>query len=261
MAQVTKEMLRERFFQAGLESFWPQIERVLRPAIAVKSSLCSDALLSVGASKRGGAPDLPVDFVWPEREGKPCAFYCQINLAQATRFDVEELLPKRGLLSFFTPEESGLGVLDGEPVYFLPDVTLARRGECELAEHISFAYTWSMPDYQSSGKLDFLGDKTEAALAFEQVSDVLFGWMGEGAWTANADLLHACAETCDHLLGHADDYQGDHEPQCELVYQGIVQSFYQNRPDNYMSLCHSVEQQAYDDWVCLLKKTTSAKLP
>ncbi|WP_395091423.1 hypothetical protein [Armatimonas sp.] len=56
------------------------------------------------------------------------------------------------------------------------------------------------------------------------------------------------------MLGHADDYQGDHEPQCELVYQGIVQGFYQNRPDNYMALCHSVEQQAYDDWVCLLKK-------
>lgn len=254
MADVTKEMLRERFVQVGLEPFWPQIEGVLRPAIMMKSSLCSDTLLPVGASKWGGAPDLPADFVWPERGGIPCQFYCQINLAQASPFDVEGLLPKRGLLSFFIPEESGLGVLDGEPVYWLTESGLERRGECEFAQQISFSSTWSLPNYQSSGKLDFLEEQAEVAQAFAELSDILFGWQGNGPWTAAPDPLHGCGETCDHLLGHADDYQGDHEAECELVYQGVVSNFYENLPENYRQLCRSVEQQAFDDWICLFRK-------
>lgn len=63
-----------------------------------------------GASKVGGSPDLPNDVAWPRvvRAGSrkrfdfPLAFLAQIALADVTKLDREKLLPRSGLLSFFT---------------------------------------------------------------------------------------------------------------------------------------------------------------
>ena len=42
-----------------------QLIEALRPAIALKPSRCNDDEISVGASKFGGAPDVPEGFEWP----------------------------------------------------------------------------------------------------------------------------------------------------------------------------------------------------
>ena len=64
-------------------------------------------------SKIGGHPDLPKDFVWPvtmSGEGcmmrvadkeRPLSFVCQIDLAEASKFDYDGILPKTGVLSVF----------------------------------------------------------------------------------------------------------------------------------------------------------------
>ena len=79
--------------------------------------------LPVGASKFGGIPDCPPDFVWPYYEGKisvtereedapvsvtdagwiraPLAFLAQFDCREASAFDAEGLLPREGVLSFF----------------------------------------------------------------------------------------------------------------------------------------------------------------
>ena len=80
--------------------------------------------LPVGASKFGGLPDCPADFVWPDYEGEalsaereeeeftlsftrkgriraPLAFLAQFDCREVSRFDPEGLLPRDGLLSFF----------------------------------------------------------------------------------------------------------------------------------------------------------------
>ena len=67
--------------------------------------------LAVGASKFGGRPDVPADFVWPVFETKtweddqvrarPLAFLAQFDCAQLAPLDKEGLLPHAGLLSFF----------------------------------------------------------------------------------------------------------------------------------------------------------------
>nr|WP_309687424.1 DUF1963 domain-containing protein [Armatimonas sp.] len=288
MAQVTKEMLRERFFQAGLEPFWPQIERVLRPAIAVKSSHCSDESLPIGASKRGGAPDLPVDFVWPERGGEPCQFLCQINLTETRMFDIEGLLPTEGLLSFFVTDYAigvGEGRINGDPVYFFPSETLLERRSHKPNEErtglfgttqFHFESTWSVPD--NSSKLNFLGRRSEAEKAYEDVigglSDLSEGGFFEamaalavvqGETTLNAifqDLLQPSDKPFDPLLGcvlmggdcllgHPNDYQGDQEPDCELIYQGVVNGYWDDYPENYATIRGDMEQRAFENWVSL----------
>jgi len=42
-----------------------QLISLLRPAIALSATRTDDALIPLGASKFGGAPDVPPDFEWP----------------------------------------------------------------------------------------------------------------------------------------------------------------------------------------------------
>lgn len=66
--------------------------------------------LPKGASKFGGKPDLPADFVWPTFLGEdfdgntvqiPLAFLAQINCAEIAPLDCENKLPATGMLYFF----------------------------------------------------------------------------------------------------------------------------------------------------------------
>ena len=65
----------------------------------------------VGASRFGGVPDVPAEFVWPVFETaayddddvrpRPLAFLAQFNCARLAPLDTDGLLPKEGVLSFF----------------------------------------------------------------------------------------------------------------------------------------------------------------
>ncbi|WP_300728066.1 YwqG family protein [uncultured Bacteroides sp.] len=61
-----------------------------------------------------GNPDLPLGFGYPtylDSDGDPCEyrFLCQINLADLASCDVGNLLPHKGLLSFFAKIDNYLG--------------------------------------------------------------------------------------------------------------------------------------------------------
>ncbi|PEK30215.1 YwqG family protein [Bacillus pseudomycoides] len=63
-----------------------------------------------GSSRVGGDPDLPPQFAWPlTSNGTPMTFLVQLNMSDITKYDMNELLPKTGMLSFF------LGI--DEPAY------------------------------------------------------------------------------------------------------------------------------------------------
>lgn len=73
-------------------------------SIRLKTSY-KDEKLPVGASKLFGAPDIFEGFEWPsiEIDGDEydMPFIGQINLAEASKYDEEGLLPKKGMLYFF----------------------------------------------------------------------------------------------------------------------------------------------------------------
>ena len=76
------------------------IERLL-PAIALTARRADDDEIAIGASKFGGAPDVPTGFAWPRWNETPLCFMAQINLAEIAPFDIENKLPASGLLLFF----------------------------------------------------------------------------------------------------------------------------------------------------------------
>ena len=64
----------------------------------------------LGATRFGGKPDVPPDFVWPTYEGesydhevkdRPLTFLAQFNCEELAQFDKDHLLPDHGLLSFY----------------------------------------------------------------------------------------------------------------------------------------------------------------
>jgi uncharacterized protein YwqG len=96
-----EEELRERLRRAGLARVADDIMRLAAPAIRLECRRADEAAIPVGASKLGGAPDLPSEHSWPEGHGEAMAFIAQIQLDEIAPFDAEGDLPHVGMLSFF----------------------------------------------------------------------------------------------------------------------------------------------------------------
>src|SRR4051794_25438756 len=73
----------------------------LKPAVRLLPSRKSKP--PVGGTRAGGRPDMPDGVEWPTtlHTREPMPFILQVNLAEVTAFDVDGVLPKAGLLSFF----------------------------------------------------------------------------------------------------------------------------------------------------------------
>ena len=85
-----------------------KLESLGRNSIQLK--IARKETYKLGATRFGGQPDVPPDFVWPTYEGesydhvvkdRPLTFLAQFNCAELAQFDKEHLLPDHGLLSFF----------------------------------------------------------------------------------------------------------------------------------------------------------------
>jgi uncharacterized protein YwqG len=99
----------------------------LKPSVRLFPSPKSKPAL--GGTRAGGRPDLPDGLEWPRTEetDEPMPFLLQVNLAETAPFDVEGVLPKTGLLSFFfytQDEDSGE---EGRVLYFADLTRLKTR--------------------------------------------------------------------------------------------------------------------------------------
>lgn len=86
---------------AHLTELLTHVDALTRPAIRLGIQAATTADVALGTSRIGGQPDLPPGTPWPEKAGVPMSFTCQIRLEEAHAYDVANLLPPIGLLSFF----------------------------------------------------------------------------------------------------------------------------------------------------------------
>lgn len=108
---------------AGLGAHQREIESLLAYAIALRTRPMDEPDRALGATRVGGEPDLAAGVDWPEGEEGPLSFVLQVRLEQIAQYDVEELLPERGLLSVFSDDTA-----DSVRVLFTDDLgSLARR--------------------------------------------------------------------------------------------------------------------------------------
>lgn len=102
---------------------------VIRPALDLSPRPATADDLMTGATRSGGAPDLPASFEWPRNHGVPLAHVVQLDLA-ALPVVAGVPLPREGVLSlFYDFEDIAAGLWpDGRHAWhvtwFAPDVTL-----------------------------------------------------------------------------------------------------------------------------------------
>ncbi len=90
---------RENLTRAGLARVTAEIEE--HWITGVRFQVEPRSSLPLGASRSGGAPDVPAGFQWPNFDGVPMSFIAQFNLSELTEIEPTLRLPKSGWLLFF----------------------------------------------------------------------------------------------------------------------------------------------------------------
>ncbi len=188
----------------------------LRPAIGIITHEADDTNIAIGASKIGGAPDVPLGFEWPEWKGKPLGFVAQFNLEEVAAFDVEHALPDSGTLSFFYAiEEQPWGEADDagawQGLWWPREVALERREQLDKskmpqfsslpAHALEFAVEWTVPDTNAAVLVDVEPDDADW--------EVYLDWLEMLGNRASGKSRH-------RLLGYADHVQDD-VPSCAYL--------------------------------------------
>lgn len=136
LSQIRAELRAfvERRRPEFLEEFDRALPSLLTPAIHLRAEELDDDALPVGASRIGGRPDLG-SRGWPLDLGEPMHFWVQFNLADVHPFDLDGVLPSKGLLSFFVGPR--FVRIDGDlpmEIRFEPDLSALRRAPVALDE-------------------------------------------------------------------------------------------------------------------------------
>jgi uncharacterized protein YwqG len=207
---------------AGLARIRADIGRLAQDAVRLTSRAADEAQLPVGASKLGGAPDLPPGIAWPAWKNTPMSFIAQVRLSDVRPFDTAHRLPATGLLVFFydaqqqtygaDPADRGgwqvLYVAGDRPQLLraAPPADLpagSRFTPCAL----TFAREATLPQRPEAllRQLDWTSDERRL------YDDFLVTLPGPAAQL----------EPRHQLLGHPDTLQDDMHLQCALAAHGV----------------------------------------
>jgi uncharacterized protein YwqG len=90
-----------------LEPYKSSILNEVKPSIRLKTT--GENSNKIGRTKLGGHPDLPQNITWPKSnyDGRYLSFLGQINCEELNEYDLEKVLPHKGILYFFFNLDSG----------------------------------------------------------------------------------------------------------------------------------------------------------
>lgn len=204
-----------------------QIDKLQLNSIIIQPLFDRNSKLPIGSSKIGGKPDLPSDFKWFYYKAKslttdieidrPLSFLAQLNLEEITEFDLDNRLPKKGMLYFFYEMESnkwGFDPMDKDcaKVYYYsgsPDNLINFEHPKGVSSEFIFPET----------SLSFSSMKS--APYYEE----LMPGGNFDLWDSYNELLEKKGLTQEgyisKLLGYSDNIQGDMTLECQLVSNGL----------------------------------------
>lgn len=104
---ITRENIKDLFNEIKLSKYYNKISPLIKDEININSfPVDNEVSISLGLSKIGGNPDLPKNINIPtSKNNELMNFIAQINLEETSFFDKNNLLPKKGLLSFFSNKD------------------------------------------------------------------------------------------------------------------------------------------------------------
>ena len=239
----------------GLGAYTEVVDRLALPSLRLSATPTSDRLISVGASRLGGLPDLPPGQAWPAMKGAPMSFVGQIRLQDAPALDGAAALPSEGLLSFFYDasqqtfgsdphDRAGFSVL-----YFDADA------QAQIAHSPTWPAVLPTAARFASAALTFTPELTyaqdlqaefpdrEVTPSEQERYEAALAWIAPGP---SAAPRH-------RLLGHPDTIQDDMRQQCQLAANGIADPAAE--PERVAALMPGA-----NDWRLLLQVDSDARL-
>lgn len=228
----------------------------------IKLKIAGKEKYKLCATRFGGKPDVPSDFVWPYFEGKgldgavakrPLTFLAQFNCEDLSKYDTEHLLPEHGILSFFYETDSMCWGFDPKDkgcarVFWFGDTSDLSPAEFpkDMEEDFKFPMVRikmkeetsypSETDYYSVFPIN--NDADDYEVLFEQVT-------GKSVY----DMCNG-----SQLLGWPDVIQNSMFVECDLITHGYyLGGPWNNIPEDTRK---EAEDTAYDKWRLLLQLDT-----
>lgn len=111
-----RDAWRALFEAEGLAGRVEDVAPRARPAIRIETKSVAAAAIPIGASRIGGAPDVPPDFAWPLHAGTRLPFVAEIDLGEVHRAGTfrsapDTTLPAQGHALFFYSLDAGVGAV------------------------------------------------------------------------------------------------------------------------------------------------------
>jgi len=225
----------------GIEEHLEALQGLKKPALALFPSA------GPSTSRIGGLPSLPEGVPWPEWNGRPLSFLCQVDLGQVPRAFDRAGLPPAGLLYFFYDQEQSTWGFDpkdeGSWRVVYSAAAAGHKGVCSapagLGEHsvyrqkpVDLTPVATYPSWQDAG--------VEALSLTDRQLD---------------EYLELCASVFgggpEHqLLGCPAPAQGnDMDLECQLVSHGL----YCGEPSGYRVPMAKQLEAGRSDWTLLLQ--------
>jgi uncharacterized protein YwqG len=228
----------------------PLIAKEALPCVRLFAKPARDRAIKNGASKLGGLPDLPDASEWPCRDEAPLSFLAQINVTALPKFAGWEELPPDTLLSFF---------YDAQNLPFGFDSN-DKSSWCVLASPISSAAPLKRRR-RPKGLADegvftpcVLFATLEESLPdpFSRIIKMLKLTKGEQDAYFHIFEDHRDGRPHHKLLGHAEQWQGDMQLDCQLVSNGLSVG----APDWHAGPRRDALEPGVSDWRLLLQVDT-----
>lgn len=239
-----------------------KLESMAKNSIELK--IQDNAVYELGATRFGGQPDVPSDFIWPTYMGesydhvvkeRPLSFLAQFNCADFAKYDTEHLLPDHGLLSFFYELDSMCWGFDPKDrgcarVYWFEDISALSAAEFPADMEEDFIMPMVKIVLSQKPSYPSWQDFTEAFP--DDDDDEAFNTAWEELTGEDEDDLPDRSQ----LLGWADVIQNSMFEECDIASKG----YYLGNPEGWRKIPKDIrqeaEQTAKDRWMLLLQLDT-----
>ena len=234
-----------------------KLESLAKNSISLK--IAGKEEYKLGATRFGGKPDVPSDFVWPRFEGesydhvvknRPLSFLAQFNCEDLAQYDAEHLLPDHGLLSFFYELETQCWGYDPKDkgcarVYWFEDISALSAAEFPQDMEEDF----QMPMI----KIKLALQKSYPSWAdFSDIYSEEYDY--EAFYDIYGELYGEDSDEYSQVLGWPHVIQNSMYAECDLVTQGYyLGNGWINIPQDVRG---RAEKSARDRWLLLFQLDT-----
>ena len=234
-----------------------KLEALVKNSISLK--IAGKEEYKLGATRFGGKPDVPSDFVWPRFEGesydhvvknRPLSFLAQFNCEDLAQYDAEHLLPDHGLLSFFYELDTQCWGYDPKDkgcarVYWFEDISALSAAEFPQDMEEDF----QMPMI----KIKLALQKSYPSWAdFSDIYSEEYDY--EAFYDIYGELYGEDSDEYSQVLGWPHVIQNSMYAECDLVTQGYyLGNGWINIPQDVRG---RAEKSARDRWLLLFQLDT-----